>query len=374
MQQSSFNLEEILGNYDLQGEYQGFYVSNSGHINNTFVLEFKTADNRINNYVLQQINTAVFKNPDQLMQNIVSVTEYLRETIIRNGGNPDRENLNVIFTRDNTPYYLDLEGRHWRCYNYISDSYTCQRIEKPEVFYNAAKAFGKFQCMLSDFPIETLHETIPNFHNTISRFEDLKMAVEADLASRAAMVRDEIKFAFDREADTGVLLQLAECGMIPIRVTHNDTKLNNVMFDKDSNEGICVIDLDTVMPGLSLYDFGDSIRYGASTAAEDEEDVGKVSLDLELFEHYVSGYLSAAGKSLTLCEVEHLPFSAKLLTLECGIRFLTDYLNGDIYFRTAYPEHNLVRCRTQFALVVDIERKMDVMNETTARIYRGLQQ
>ena len=374
MQQSSFNLEEILGNYNLEGEYQGFYVSNSGHINNTFVLEFKTADNRINNYVLQQINTSVFKNPDQLMQNIVSVTEYLRETIIRNGGNPDRENLNVIYTRDNNPYFLDLEGRHWRCYNYISDSYTCQRIEKPEVFYNAAKAFGKFQCMLADFPIDTLYETIPNFHNTISRFEDLKMAVEADLAGRASMVLDEIKFAFDREADTGVLLQLAECGKLPLRVTHNDTKLNNVMFDKDSNEGICVIDLDTVMPGLSLYDFGDSIRYGASTAAEDEEDIEKVSLDLELFEHYVSGYLSAAGKSLTPCEVEYLPFSAKLLTLECGIRFLTDYLNGDIYFRTAYPEHNLVRCRTQFALVADIERKMDVMNEITARIYRGLQQ
>ncbi len=374
MQQSSFNLEEILGNYNLEGEYQGFYVSNSGHINNTFVLEFKTADNRINNYVLQQINTSVFKNPDQLMQNIVSVTQYLRETIIRNGGNPDRENLNVIYTRDNNPYFLDLEGRHWRCYNYISDSYTCQRIEKPEVFYNAAKAFGKFQCMLADFPIDTLYETIPNFHNTISRFEDLKMAVEADLAGRASMVLDEIKFAFDREADTGVLLQLAECGKLPLRVTHNDTKLNNVMFDKDSNEGICVIDLDTVMPGLSLYDFGDSIRYGASTAAEDEEDIEKVSLDLELFEHYVSGYLSAAGKSLTPCEVEYLPFSAKLLTLECGIRFLTDYLNGDIYFRTAYPEHNLVRCRTQFALVADIERKMDVMNEITARIYRGLQQ
>ena len=374
MQQSSFNLEEILGNYNLEGEYQGFYVSNSGHINNTFVLEFKTADNRINNYVLQQINTSVFKNPDQLMQNIVSVTQYLRETIIRNGGNPDRENLNVIYTRDNNPYFLDLEGRHWRCYNYISDSYTCQRIEKPEVFYNAAKAFGKFQCMLADFPIDTLYETIPNFHNTISRFEDLKMAVEADLAGRASMVLDEIKFAFDREADTGVLLQLAECGKLPLRVTHNDTKLNNVMFDKDSNEGICVIDLDTVMPGLSLYDFGDSIRYGASTAAEDEEDIEKVSLDLELFEHYVSGYLSAAGKSLTPCEVEYLPFSAKLLTLECGIRFLTDYLNGDIYFRTAYPEHNLVRCRTQFALVADIERKMGVMNEITARIYRGLQQ
>jgi hypothetical protein len=372
VQQESFNICEILSNYNLNGEYQGFFPSNNGHINNTFVLEFRGEDGRVVNYILQQINTSVFRNPDQLMQNIVTVSEHLRNTIIRNGGNPDRENLNVIFTGDNKPYLLDEKGRYWRCYNYISDSYCCQRIDRPEVFYNAAKAFGKFQCMLADFPIDTLHETIPNFHNTISRFEDLKMAVEADIAGRAAMVRDEINFAFEREADTGVLLQLAECGMLPLRVTHNDTKLNNVMFDKDSNEGICVIDLDTVMPGLSLYDFGDSIRYGASTAAEDEEDVSKVSLDLELFEHYVNGYLTAAGKSLTPCEVEYLPFSAKLLTLECGIRFLTDYLNGDTYFRTAYPDHNLVRCRTQFALVADIERKMGRMNEITSTIFRGL--
>lgn len=372
MQLSSFNIEEILSNYQLEGEYKGFSPSNNGHINNTFVLEFRGEDDTITNYILQQINTTVFKNPDQLMQNIVTVSEHLRNMIIQNGGNPDRENLNVIFTFDKKPYFLDDQGRYWRCYNYISGSYSCQRIDKPEVFYNAAKAFGRFQCMLADFPIHTLHETIPNFHNTISRFKDLKMAVEADVVGRAEMVQEEIRFAFDREADTGVLLQLAECGMLPLRVTHNDTKLNNVMFDNESNEGICVIDLDTVMPGLSLYDFGDSIRYGASTADEDEQDVAKVALDLELFENYVNGYLTAAGKSLTACEVEHLSFSAKLLTLECGIRFLTDYLNGDIYFRTAYPDHNLVRCRTQFALVADIERKMNLMNEITTRIYRGL--
>jgi hypothetical protein len=372
VQKDYFDINEILGNFSFGGEYNGYCVSNNGHINNTFVLSFKCDLDIIKNYVLQQINTEVFKNPDQLMQNIVTVTEYLRNTIIQNGGNPERENLNVIFTKNSKPYYIDNQGRYWRCYNFISDSYTCQRIDKPEVFYNAAKAFGKFQCMLADFPIDTLYETIPNFHNTISRFEDLKKAVEADIAGRAEEVKDEIRFAFDRKADTGVLIALADSGMLPLRVTHNDTKLNNVMFDNNSNEGICVIDLDTVMPGLSLYDFGDSIRYGASTAAEDEQDVTKVSLDLALFEHYVSGYLAAAGKSLTPCEIDYLPFSAKLLTMECGIRFLTDYLNGDTYFRTAYPEHNLVRCRTQFALVADIERKLAVMNDITARIYRGL--
>lgn len=372
MQQKSFDINEILANFSLNGEYIDSDVVTNGHINNTFVLDFKCEDGSIMNYILQQINTAVFKNPDQLMQNIVTVSAHLRKATIQNGGNPERENLNVIFTKDNSPYYVDGEGRHWRCYNYISDSYTCQRIDNPEIFYNAAKAFGKFQCMLADFPIDTLHETIPNFHNTVSRFEDLKKAVHDDVAGRAEGVKEEIRFAFDREADTGVLIALAESGILPLRVTHNDTKLNNVMFDKNSHEGICVIDLDTVMPGLSLYDFGDSIRFGASTADEDEKDVTKVSLDLELFEHYVNGYLAAAGKSLWQSEVDYLPFSAKLLTMECGMRFLTDYLNGDTYFRTTYPEHNLVRCRTQFALVADIERKMEIMNEITSKVYRGL--
>lgn len=372
MQKDFFDINEILNNYSFDGEYIGYAPSNNGHINNTFVLDFKCERDIETSYILQQINTSVFKNTEQLMQNIVTVSEYLHDMIIQSGGNPERENLNVIFTKDNKPYYIDDENRHWRCYNYISDSYTCQKVDKPEVFYNAAKAFGKFQCMLADFPIDTLHETIPNFHNTISRFEDFKKAVDADIAGRAQEAEEEIRFVFDRESDTGVLIELAENGRLPLRVTHNDTKLNNVMFDKHSNEGICVIDLDTVMPGLSLYDFGDSIRYGASTAAEDEKDVSKVSLDLELYEHYVKGYLAAAGKSLNSYEVDYLSFSAKLLTLECGIRFLTDYLNGDTYFRTDYPEHNLVRCRTQFALVADIERKMEIMNEITSKIYRGL--
>lgn len=372
MQKELFDINEILNNFSLGGEYTGYSISNNGHINNTFVLNFECDRGIETSYILQQINTSVFKNTDQLMENIVTVSQYLRNMIIQSGGNPERENLNVIFTKDNKPYYVDDQGRHWRCYNYISDSYTCQKVDKPEVFFNAAKAFGKFQCMLADFPIDTLHETIPNFHNTISRFEDLQKAVNEDVAGRAGEVAEEIRFAFDREADTGILIELAENGRLPLRVTHNDTKLNNVMFDKKSNEGICVIDLDTVMPGLSLYDFGDSIRYGASTAAEDEKDISKVSLDLELFEHYVTGYLAEAGKSLTPHEVDYLSFSAKLLTFECGIRFLTDYLNGDVYFRTDYPEHNLVRCRTQFALVADIERKMEVMNEITSRVYRGL--
>ncbi len=372
MQQESFNIEEILPNFNFKGEYAGFYVSNNGHINNTFVLEFRDEFEVINYYLLQQINTNVFKKPDELMENIVHVTAYLRDIIVQNEGDPDRENLNVILTKDKKPYFIDKERRYWRCYNFITRAYTCEHIDDPTVFYNAAKAFGRFQCMLADFPIDKLHETIPNFHNTVSRFADLKKAVEENAAGRADSVRDEIAFAYDRENDTSVLLDLLQCGKLPLRVTHNDTKLNNVMFDSESNEGICVIDLDTVMPGLSLYDFGDSIRYGANTAEEDEKDVSKVSLNLELFEEYVRGYLSSAGKSLTPCEVEYLPFSAKLLTFECGTRFLTDYLNGDVYFRTAYDDHNLVRCRTQFALVADIEKKMDIMNDITTRIFRRL--
>ena len=206
----------------------------------------------------------------------------------------------------------------------------------------------------------------------MSRFEAFLEAVKTDAAGRAADASDEIAFVLERKNDAGVLLDLLARGELPLRVTHNDTKLNNVMFDCESREGICVIDLDTVMPGLSLYDFGDSIRFGANTASEDETDLSKVSLDLELYEQYTRGYLHAAGKALTYREVEYLPFSAKLMTLECGMRFLTDHLNGDHYFRIAYPGHNLVRCRTQFALVADIEKKMDRMQTITQRIYREL--
>lgn len=368
-QQPAFPLEEIIKNFNIDGEYIGYYLSNDGHINNTFVLEFDDGLGKIKSYLLQLINTNVFKNPDELMENIVGVTEYLRKIVVDNGGDPERECLNVYFTSDGKPYYRDDDGNCWRCYNFITGAHSCQSIDDPETFANAARAFGKFQCLLADYPSETLHETIPNFHNTLSRFADFEKAVSDNIAGRADSVRDEIDFVLARRDDAGVLVKLLEKGKLPLRVTHNDTKLNNVMFDNETDEGICVIDLDTVMPGLSLYDFGDSIRFGANTAAEDEKDLSKVSLSLPLYREYTAGYLSTAGQSLTPTEVEYLPFSAKLMTFECGMRFLTDYLNGDTYFRIAYNDHNLDRCRTQFRLVEDMERKMEDMKAITQEIY-----
>ena len=368
-QQPTFPLEEIIKNFNIDGEYIGYYLSNDGHINNTFVLEFDDGLGKIKSYLLQLINTNVFKNPDELMENIVGVTEHLRKIVVDNGGDPERECLNVYFTFDGKPYYRDADGNCWRCYNFITGAHSCQSIDDPETFANAARAFGKFQCLLADYPSETLHETIPNFHNTLSRFADFEKAVSDNIAGRADSVRDEIDFVLARRDDAGVLVKLLEKGKLPLRVTHNDTKLNNVMFDNETDEGICVIDLDTVMPGLSLYDFGDSIRFGANTAAEDEKDLSKVSLSLPLYREYTAGYLSTAGQSLTPTEVEYLPFSAKLMTFECGMRFLTDYLNGDTYFRIAYDDHNLDRCRTQFRLVEDMERKMEDMKAITQEIY-----
>lgn len=368
-QQPTFPLEEIIKNFNIDGEYIGYYLSNDGHINNTFVLEFDDGLGKIKSYLLQLINTNVFKNPDELMENIVGVTEYLRKIVVDNGGDPERECLNVYFTSDGKPYYRDADGNCWRCYNFITGAHSCHSIDDPETFANAARAFGKFQCLLADYPSETLHETIPNFHNTLSRFADFEKAVSDNVAGRADSVRDEIDFVLARRDDAGVLVKLLEKGKLPLRVTHNDTKLNNVMFDNETDEGICVIDLDTVMPGLSLYDFGDSIRFGANTAAEDEKDLSKVSLSLPLYREYTAGYLSTAGQSLTPTEVEYLPFSAKLMTFECGMRFLTDYLNGDTYFRIAYDDHNLDRCRTQFRLVEDMERKMENMKAITQEIY-----
>lgn len=368
-QQPTFPLEEIIKNFNIDGEYIGYYLSNDGHINNTFVLEFDDGLGKIKSYLLQLINTNVFKNPDELMENIVGVTEYLRKIVVDNGGDPERECLNVYFTSDGKPYYRDADGNCWRCYNFITGAHSCHSIDDPETFANAARAFGKFQCLLADYPSETLHETIPNFHNTLSRFADFEKAVSDNIAGRADSVRDEIDFVLARRNDAGVLVKLLEKGKLPLRVTHNDTKLNNVMFDNETDEGICVIDLDTVMPGLSLYDFGDSIRFGANTAAEDEKDLSKVSLSLPLYREYTAGYLSTAGQSLTPTEVEYLPFSAKLMTFECGMRFLTDYLNGDTYFRIAYDDHNLDRCRTQFRLVEDMERKMENMKAITQEIY-----
>lgn len=366
------NIKSIISNFPFEGEFIGFYPVDSGHINDTFIIEFENKFGEISSFLLQKINVNVFKNPVQLMDNILGVTNFLQKKIKACGGDAERECLTVIRTKNGGSFFCDGELGYWRCYNYISDSYAIDSISSPEVFMKAAKAFGKFQNMLADYPIDTLYDTIPNFHNTLSRYADFINAAEQNLSGRLHTCLPEVAFAKEREKDAGVLVNLLAKGKLPLRVTHNDTKLNNVMFDKTTGESICVVDLDTVMPGLSLYDFGDSIRYGANTAAEDERDVSKVSLDLELFEFYVRGYLSQAGDSLTEREINYLPFSAKLMTYECGMRFLTDYINGDTYFRVHYPDHNLVRCRTQFALVADIEKKFDEMKEIVERARKKL--
>ncbi len=366
------NINELLGTFSFSGEFEKFSQLHDGHINNTYKFEFREADGTLNRYLVQEVNTYVFKDYDGLMKNVMGVTEFMQKKVAENGGDIKRECLTVIPTTDGKPYYMDGEGRCWRCYNFIYDTHSCQCVDCAKTFYNAARAFGKFQNMLADYPIDSLTETIPNFHNTVSRFADFKKAVADDLSGRANQVKEEIDFVLAREKDCSVLLDLVEEGKLPLRVTHNDTKLNNVMFDNETNEGICVVDLDTVMPGLSLYDFGDSIRFGANTAAEDEKDVSKVSLSLEYFKAYALGYLSTAGESLTAEEINQLAFSSKLMTLECGMRFLGDFINGDVYFKTEYPEHNLVRCRTQFALVADMEKKMAKMQEAVDECCREL--
>ena len=367
MQFSEADVREILSHFALPGEFAVFEPIGCGHINDTLCVTFAGQDSD-RRYILQRINTHVFTKPAELMENVANVTAYLARILRENGRDPVRGTLSVFRTKDGGLYHRTQAGDCWRVYNYVEDTYTLQTIRDPQDFLKSGKAFGDFQKLLAHYPSDTLHETIPHFHDTASRYVHFQEAVQADVAGRAHTVLPEIGFVRQREADTHVLVDLLRQGELPLRVTHNDTKLNNILFDNETKEGICVVDLDTVMPGLSLYDFGDSIRFGASTAAEDEQDLDKVHFSMELYSAYTRGYLSAAGDSLTAKEIEYLPFSAKLMTLECGMRFLTDYLEGDVYFRIAYPEHNLVRCRTQFALVAEMEKQMPQMQAETAAI------
>lgn len=336
----------------------------AGHINETYAVYMPNEEGEDElMYVLQRVNKNVFKNPDAVMENIFGVTEFLRRVIREDGGDPDRETLSYIKTKIGENYFEDTDGFPWRCYNYIADSVCYQSAENTEQFYQSARSFGHFLKQLGDYPAETLHETIPKFHDTESRLADFKRALKRDVKNRALTCRREIRFVLDREKDCSVLMEQVRQGNLPLRVTHNDTKLNNILFDEETNKGLCIIDLDTIMPGLALSDYGDSIRFGASTAAEDEQDLNKVHFSLELFEAYTKGYLEAAGDVLTPTEKEYLPWGARLLTLECGIRFLTDYLQGDTYFKTEYTDHNLVRARTQFKLVDEMEQHFDEMRK-----------
>lgn len=334
----------------------------SGHINDTYRIILEHEGSAMPEVlILQRMNTEIFTEPVQLMENIASVTEHLKKKIAESGGDTNRETLSIVPAKDGKSYYVDDEGDYWRCYPFITDTISLDRVESQEDFYQSAVAFGNFQRLLSDFPAERLHETIQGFHDTKARFEVFKRAVAEDICGRAAEVKEEIDFILAREDVANVFGDLQAKGELPLRVTHNDTKLNNVLMDSATRKGLCVIDLDTVMPGLAMNDFGDSIRFGASTAAEDEQDLSKVSCDMGLFEIYTKGYIEGCGGKLTAKEIALLPMGAKVMTFECGMRFLTDYLQGDTYFKIHRKGHNLDRCRTQLKLVADMETKWDIM-------------
>lgn len=354
---------EALIGFQLEGMVMNAIRYGSGHINDTFLMTLRKDDETEGRVILQRMNKSIFTKPVELMENIMGVTSFLRERIIENGGDPDRETLNVIPTKDGKPYFIDSEDEYWRCYKFIEDATSYDQVESPEDFYQSAVAFGNFQRLLADYPAETLHETIKGFHDTKARFEVFKKAVADDVCGRAASVKEEIDFYLAHEDVANVFGDLLAKGELPLRVTHNDTKLNNIMIDNETHKGICVIDLDTVMPGLAMNDFGDSIRFGASTAAEDEKDLNKVWCDMDLFEVYTKGFIEGCAGRLTEKEIELLPMGAKVMTFECGMRFLTDHLQGDTYFKIHRENHNLDRARTQMKLVQDMEAKWDIMNE-----------
>ncbi len=354
-------IEKIAHSFRIDGNPISCKEFGSGHINYTV----KVLTDAGKEYVLQRINKYVFKDPVKVMSNVGSVTAFLRDRV-----EDHRMALHFISTFDDLYYFLDEDGEYWRMYDFIG-GFCLDAPESDEDFYQSALAFGRFQHMLSEFPAHTLYETIPEFHNTIDRYRQLKESIAANAAGRLAEVQADVDFLMEREELGCTLQRLRESGELPLRVTHNDTKLNNVLLDKDTRTSLCVLDLDTVMPGLSLYDFGDSIRFGAATAPEDEPDLSKMSMNLHLFEVYTKGFLEAAT-SLTDKEVELLPMGAFVITLELATRFMKDYLDGDLYFKTAYPEHNLVRARAQMKLAADMQSKFEDMNRIVAEVAKAV--
>ena len=356
----NLDLNEILSNFSVNSTIKSY---GNGHINDTYCTEKPR-------HILQRINTNVFKNPDELMQNIENVTEFLRKKIVENYGDPDRETMTIIKTVDGKNYYAADGNNVFRLYKFISGTKTIESGATAKDMYNAGKGFGNFTKMLNDFPIDTLYETIKDFHNTPKRVEALKEAVEKDIAGRRRYIEKEIEFALENSKYADKVTDGLASGDIPIRVTHNDTKINNILFDEQSGEALCVIDLDTVMPGSMLYDFGDALRIGASTAAEDETNLDKVHFDETIFKAFAKGYIGEVKNVMTKREAELFAFSVKLMTYECGIRFLTDHLNGDTYFKIHRENHNLDRARNQFKLVEEIAKKEDILNDIIGDMIR----
>ena len=358
-------LRSVAGGFQAWGDFAGAEPYGSGHINDTYKVSARLAGRPVN-YLLQRINHGIFKTPDRVMENIVRVTRHLGARLAGDG-DASRKTLTVIPSREGLPFVRDVEGNWWRMYLFIENAHTYDIIESDRQAYEAARAFARFQNQLADLPAPRLHETIPAFHNTLKRLEALDAAARADVCGRKAEVSAELAFVDARREQCGRLLARNARGEIPERITHNDTKINNVMLDDASGEGVCVIDLDTVMPGLALYDFGDMVRSATASAAEDERDLSKVGSRIGMFEALARGYLSEAA-FLVPAELEELAFSGRLITLTIAIRFLTDYLAGDVYFKTHRPGQNLDRCRTQLQMVRSMEAQANEMERMVRAI------
>jgi len=364
---TTIDLSKIISQFRFEGSLKEEFSFGFGHINDTYQVHFSKSDGKTKRYILQRINHSIFRNPEELMQNIERVTSHLHQKIIAVGGDPERETLNLVPTLEGKSFFLSQAGDYWRAYLFIEGARTYEIAESPSHVYHAAWAFGNFQNQLADFPANQLHETIPNFHHSPKRYEAFRDALQRDPCNRACDIKDEIQFLIDRAWETSVLVDLIEQNQIPLRVTHNDTKFNNVMIDDLTGKSICIIDLDTVMPGSALYDFGDAVRSAAALSEEDEPDTSRAGISLNIFENLAQGYLDAARSFLTELEIQHLAFSAQLITLEQAIRFLTDYLNGDIYYKIHRPEQNLDRARTQIKMVAEMETESAQMEAIISR-------
>ena len=360
------NIENILNKFSIKGNFVSVEPYGAGHINQTFLAVYDE-NGKKKRYILQKINSKIFKSVENLMSNIEIVTNFARSKIKENGGDPDRESLTIIRTKDNKAFYKCSDEFYYRVYIFIEDTVAYQIVSNERDFYNSAVAFGKFAKTLKECDATKLYEIIPNFHNTKKRFEDFKKAVVEDILDRAKDCKEEIAFVMQRENYYSMIVDKIASGEIPLKVTHNDTKLNNVLLDAKTGEPVCVIDLDTIMPGSLCYDFGDAIRFGCNPCEEDEKDLTKVNFRFDLYKVYLDGYLTALGDDITKAEKDNLALGSIMMTIECGMRFLADYLSGDTYFKTTREGQNLDRCRTQFKLVSDMEKLLPEMEKIIAK-------
>ncbi|MBE5743931.1 MAG: mucin desulfatase [Clostridiales bacterium] len=355
------NFEQILKNFQLKGTFISCEPYGNGHINQTFVAVYDNYGEK-KRYIVQKINHKLFNPVEHLMQNVELVTEFNRKKILERGGDPDRESLTLIKTVDGKSFYKLDDDNYFRVYIFIENTVAYQTVQNPQDFYYSALAFGNFNNLLAEFDASKLYEVLPRFHDTQKRYNDFLTALSKDEFDRASECQAEIEFIKARESYYSKIVDMLASGEMPLKVTHNDTKLNNVLLDDKTGKPVSVIDLDTIMPGSICYDFGDSIRFGCNPCEEDEQDLSKVNFRFDLYKIYLQGFLEALGDSVTQVEKENLAFSSILMTIECGMRFLADYLSGDTYFRTHYPKQNLYRCRTQLKLVSDMEKILEQMN------------